>query len=102
MFKTVDGGDHWTQINVGLSGFGVTAVALGPGPSPVLYTATQEGFFGSTNGGTSWDLVGVLPLIFPPTTSSSSRTILPYSTQPRVSTAAASSAAETAASTGTP
>ncbi|MET0619519.1 MAG: IPT/TIG domain-containing protein, partial [Thermoanaerobaculia bacterium] len=66
MFKTVDGGDHWTPINAGLSGFGVTAVALGPGPSPVLYTATQEGFYGSTDGGTSWDLVGVLPLIFPP------------------------------------
>jgi photosystem II stability/assembly factor-like uncharacterized protein len=61
MFKTTDGGDHWSQINDGLSALGAISVAMGPGPSHPLYALTPEGVYGSTNGGSSWILLGVPP-----------------------------------------
>jgi len=65
MFKTVDGAEHWTPINDGLSALGAASVTMGPGPSPTLYAGTQEGVYGSTNEGDSWDLLGVPPILFP-------------------------------------
>jgi len=49
--KSTDGGTTWAQMSVG---FAITALAINPTNSSVLYAATNIGVFKSTNAGSSW------------------------------------------------
>src|SRR5262245_924323 len=61
VFKTTDGGAHWTAVAAGLTdASSVTALAIGPGG--VVYAGTflsirSGGVFKSTDGGAHWGLV---------------------------------------------
>ena len=55
VFKTTDGGTTWAQMTVGLTGGIVTALAISPADSSVVYAATRGGgVFKSVNAGESW------------------------------------------------
>jgi uncharacterized repeat protein (TIGR02543 family) len=68
IFKSMDSASSWTQMNNGLTSLVVYSLAIGPTNTQVVYAATKNGVFKSTNGGTSWTLTGL--------TSTSTHTIL--------------------------
>ncbi|MGZ5459886.1 MAG: WD40/YVTN/BNR-like repeat-containing protein [Thermoanaerobaculia bacterium] len=53
VFKTTDGGAHWTPARTGLDGE-IWALLVDPANGETLYAATYPWLFKSTNGGTSW------------------------------------------------
>lgn len=53
IFKSVDGGNSWTQI--GLTDSSVRSLVIDPINSEIIYAGTSGGVFKSTNGGSSWD-----------------------------------------------
>jgi photosystem II stability/assembly factor-like uncharacterized protein len=58
IFKTTDGGTHWTQLS-GTANQGfyyVNKIVVSPNNSRNLYAATWFGVYVSTNGGTTWSL----------------------------------------------
>ncbi len=68
VYKSVDRGDNWTQMNTGLTNLNVTAIAIGwvldqetfeyIGDSNTdVYVATSGGIFKSTLGGNTWSAV---------------------------------------------
>ena len=62
IFKTTNGGTIWAQMSVG---FGITALAINPTNSSVVYAAGGSGVFKSTNAGSSWTPVNTgLPILF--------------------------------------
>ena len=50
IFKSVDGGDTWTQI----SSFAAKVLAIDPSDSSTLYAGTADGILKSTDGGANW------------------------------------------------
>ena len=50
IFKSVDGGDTWTQV----SSFGAKVLAIDPSDSYTLYAGTADGILKSTDGGANW------------------------------------------------
>ncbi|HYE84388.1 MAG TPA: hypothetical protein VEG39_19775 [Clostridia bacterium] len=57
MFKSVDGGNTWNQINSGLENTdrNINCIAVHPGIEDIVYIGTYlDGVFKSTNGGKSW------------------------------------------------
>jgi photosystem II stability/assembly factor-like uncharacterized protein len=61
IYKTVDGGQTWTQSDVGLSDPVVNALWLDQNnPSTVLAGTTYAGIFRSTDAGSTWNLVAPL------------------------------------------
>ena len=55
MFKSLDGGDHWNQINIGLTDLKIYSMAIDPNNSQTIYVGTETGLiFVSSNGGDSW------------------------------------------------
>src|SRR5205809_4873983 len=59
VYKSTDGGATWNSANNGLHNFYVSSLAIDPGNSEVLYTASDT-LFKSTNGGQSWSAIGNL------------------------------------------
>ena len=58
VFKTTDGGTTWAETNVGLTAGIVTAFAISPADSSVVYTAVRGGgVFKSVDGGASWTAI---------------------------------------------
>lgn len=55
IFKTIDGGENWTEANQGLYNLDVSVIIADPLDSRVLYAGTKNGIFKSTNEGKSWD-----------------------------------------------
>jgi photosystem II stability/assembly factor-like uncharacterized protein len=53
LFKTTNGGANWTGVNSGLPN-NVTALAIDPQNSSMVYAGTGSGVFRSTDGGTNW------------------------------------------------
>jgi hypothetical protein len=53
LFKTTTGGASWTAVNSGLPN-NVTALAIDPQNSSMVYAGTGSGVFRSTDGGTNW------------------------------------------------
>jgi len=57
MFKSVDGGITWAEINSGLedSSKNINCIAIDPADEDIVYIGTfQDGVFKSTDGGKSW------------------------------------------------
>jgi photosystem II stability/assembly factor-like uncharacterized protein len=67
LYKTTDGGDTWLVINDGLPGRAgpcpsflsatiehIYALAVDPADSQIVYAATSEGLYKTTDGGQSW------------------------------------------------
>jgi photosystem II stability/assembly factor-like uncharacterized protein len=67
LYKTTDGGDTWLVINDGLPGRAgpcpsflsttiehIYALAVDPADSQIVYAATSEGLYKTTDGGESW------------------------------------------------
>jgi uncharacterized repeat protein (TIGR01451 family) len=57
VFKSIDQGGHWVEIDGNRASLGGNAAAFSPGPPPTIYA----GAFRSTDGGTTWQ-----PLNFGP------------------------------------
>jgi uncharacterized repeat protein (TIGR01451 family) len=58
MFKTTDGGEHWTDISSGLPDVPTNSVVLDPSYPDTLYAGTDIGTFVTRNGGTTWSTLG--------------------------------------------
>lgn len=58
VFKTVDGGRHWTDISRGLPDIPVSTMVLDPSADGTLYVGTDVGPFVSVNDGRSWKRLG--------------------------------------------
>jgi len=58
VFKSTNGGDNWTAMNIGIntgqSNIFVQALALNPNTPETLYAGTSSGVFKSTDVGASW------------------------------------------------
>ena len=54
VFRSVDAGTSWVQAATGMTGMGVTAIAVDSAQPSVLYAATAGGLFRSTDGGLGW------------------------------------------------
>jgi len=63
VYKSVDGGFSWTQVNTGMTYFKVQAIAVAPSNPNIVYAGTDQngaansGVYVTTNGGTSWTLM---------------------------------------------
>ncbi len=59
IFKTTDGGAHWTQLpgTTTPDFYYVNKVVVSPKNSRNVYAATYEGVYGSTDGGTTWKVL---------------------------------------------
>lgn len=62
VYKSIDGGFSWTQVNNGITYFKVQALAVAPSNPNIVYAgtdqngATNSGVYVTTNGGASWTL----------------------------------------------
>jgi|GEM_PF-561309 len=63
VYKSMDGGFSWTQVNNGITYFSVQAIAVAPSNGNVVYAGTNQGggnnsgVYVTTNGGASWTLM---------------------------------------------
>lgn len=53
-FKTTDSAANWNNQNSGLTATSVNALAVAPNTPNTIYTASFEGVFRSSDGGTTW------------------------------------------------
>jgi photosystem II stability/assembly factor-like uncharacterized protein len=58
LFKTTDGGKHFTNISKGLPDLPVNTVILDPSYPNTLYVGTDVGAYVTYNGGTTWSRLG--------------------------------------------
>ena len=62
VYKSIDGGFSWTQVNIGMTYFKVQALAVAPSNPNIVYAGTDQngaansGVYVTTNGGVSWTL----------------------------------------------
>jgi uncharacterized protein (TIGR03437 family) len=65
VWRSQDGGEHWTPLSGDLTGGGsatLTALAVAPSSSLVLYAGTSDGLVQvSRDGGSTWSPAGALP-----------------------------------------
>lgn len=54
VYKSIDGGAHWTPANTGLATSAVYSLIVDPTNPSILYAGGNGTLFKSTNGGTSW------------------------------------------------
>ena len=54
VFRSNDGGNTWSQVNVPLFGAGVSSVVFDPATPATVYVGSGSGVFKSTDGGTTW------------------------------------------------
>ncbi len=58
VFKTTDGGGHWTDVTSDLPDVPVNSVALDPSYPDTLYAGTDIGVYVTTDGGGTWQRLG--------------------------------------------
>jgi len=63
IYKSVDGGDFWTNVSLGLPPLGsIHEIQVNPGDTGQVLAATDSGLYGTTDGGDNWvRLEGGLP-----------------------------------------
>jgi photosystem II stability/assembly factor-like uncharacterized protein len=54
VFKSIDGGATWININTGLSGSQIMALVIDPQTPETLYAGIEGGVFKSVDGGSNW------------------------------------------------
>jgi len=55
IFKTADGGGHWSAVNSGLADTAINALAIDPADPLTVYAGSEDaGLFKSVNGGARW------------------------------------------------
>ena len=54
MFKSTDGGNHWSPVNSGLTNLAIQALTVDPLNSATVYAGTGTGVFMSENAGDTW------------------------------------------------
>ena len=59
VFKSTDGGAHWTAMNVGMPDTTIEALAIDPATPTTLYSGTFNGVFKSTDGGAHWAVMNI-------------------------------------------
>ena len=57
IFKSVDGGLHWSAVFGGLTDLRISDFAIDPETPTTLYAGSRSGMFKSTNGGASWSAI---------------------------------------------
>jgi photosystem II stability/assembly factor-like uncharacterized protein len=63
IFRSLDGGEKWSESMFGLLDFGITDMVMDPADPTVLFASTENsGLFASYNGGISWE--GVINTVF--------------------------------------
>lgn len=64
VYKTIDDGQHWTDIGSNLPDVPVNCVVPDPAYQEILYLATDVGVYYTINGGTSWQPAGTgMPVV---------------------------------------
>jgi uncharacterized repeat protein (TIGR01451 family) len=58
VYKTTDGGQHWTDVSNGLPDVPANSIVMDPSSDNILYIGTDVGAFVSINGGTTWKRLG--------------------------------------------
>ncbi|MFN8395080.1 MAG: hypothetical protein U0176_10565 [Bacteroidia bacterium] len=56
VFKSLDAGAHWEQMNTGMGNVTVGAMLMHPGDPNTLLAATNTGIYKTTNAGSTWTL----------------------------------------------
>ena len=56
VYKTVDGGEHWRESNVGWTNDGVFCLVFHPDNSETIYAGTYNGINRSLDGGQHWEI----------------------------------------------
>ncbi len=60
IFKSIDGGESWTEANGGLPQASITALAINPDNFDKLFTAIQEnGLYKTDNAGKNWEKINI-------------------------------------------
>ena len=63
VFKSVDAGRSWLEVNNGITNKRINAIAIDPQRPEVVYAGYEgEGFYKTTNGGDSWARINERPL----------------------------------------
>jgi photosystem II stability/assembly factor-like uncharacterized protein len=63
VFKSVDGGNHWVEINNGLPIKRINCLSISPASSNLIYVGDEgEGFYRSSDGGSNWMRLNLEPL----------------------------------------
>jgi PKD repeat protein len=58
MYKSTDGGENWSQITNGeTNGSKINDIAVAPSNSSYIYFSSGTDLYGTTNGGSSWQLL---------------------------------------------
>ena len=69
LFKSTDGGDNWFDLSSGLSGYSYTShyiydLEVDPKNDSMVYAATNQGIFKSTDWGASWHKKGSIYSVY--------------------------------------
>jgi photosystem II stability/assembly factor-like uncharacterized protein len=54
LFKTTDSGDHWSAVNLPVSGASVRTIVFHPSTPTTIYVGSNAGLFRSTDNGSTW------------------------------------------------
>ena len=54
VFKSIDGGNNWSTVNVPVNGGTVFTVVVDPSNPAIVYVGSSKGVFRSTNSGNNW------------------------------------------------
>ena len=57
VYKSIDGGANWNQMNIGVESSTVNALAVDPLTTTTVYAGTGGGVYKSSNSGDSWKLI---------------------------------------------
>lgn len=58
IYKTIDGGLNWTEMNTGLTDSMVICLAIDPSSPNIVYAGTETGVFKSIDAGATWAKAG--------------------------------------------
>jgi photosystem II stability/assembly factor-like uncharacterized protein len=57
VFKSIDGGNHWSPVNSGLTNLAIQALTVDPLNPATVYAGTGAGVFKSEDAGVTWSAI---------------------------------------------